>query len=298
MGIGDRRWSGFGCSLAIAEPEGWEFSRRRSGCYACGDGCELYLLGLDGSGSGLARQQNRRLEIRVMTKSVGKSIFHVKAMFNGLPALLCLAGLSAWAETVEATGEKDTAAPAWTEDFEQVEIGAEPENFFILEGDFQVKEVEGNRVLSLASEPLGEFGVIFGPRASGNAAVRARVKSSAAGRRRPNFAVGLNGRAGYRLRVSAGAHRLELLKGEKPVASATCKWTSESWTWLHLRIAPDAKGGWPLEGKVWTEGEPEPSGWAISWREEEKPPAGQASLWGSPFSGKAIHFDDLSVKLP
>jgi len=54
-------------------------------------------------------------------------------------------------------------------------------------------------------------------------------------------------------------------------------------------------GKWFIEGRAWADGSPEPNEWSISFEVSETPPVGKASLWGAPYSGKPILFDDLSV---
>jgi hypothetical protein len=125
--------------------------------------------------------------------------------------------------------------------------------------------------------------------------VRARVHSESSKRLAPRFGVGLNGVAGYRLLVTPGQDRLELLKDQEAVASAPLEWKSGTWTWLHLQIRKIAEGSWIIEGRAWADGTPEPKDWSISFEVSEAPPAGKASIWGAPYSGKPILFDDLSV---
>jgi hypothetical protein len=50
-----------------------------------------------------------------------------------------------------------------------------------------------------------------------------------------------------------------------------------------------------VEGKVWQASSPEPPSWMISFDENEEPVAGRAAVWGNPFSGTPIRFDDLRL---
>jgi hypothetical protein len=92
-----------------------------------------------------------------------------------------------------------------------------------------------------------------------------------------------------------GQNRLQLLKDQEALASAPFEWKSGTWTSLHLQIRKVSDGKWIIEGRVWAEGTPEPSDSSISFEASEAPPAGKASIWGAPYSGKPILFDDLSV---
>ena len=64
---------------------------------------------------------------------------------------------------------KIVAEQAWklefSEDFSGVDIGAEPENIFILDGEYTVQKDRGdNKCLTLPGTPMGDFGLLFGPR--------------------------------------------------------------------------------------------------------------------------------------
>ena len=165
----------------------------------------------------------------------------------------------------------------------------------VLAGQFSVKEIGGNKALELPGTPLEDFGALFGPAESDGVAVRARVRSESTKRLAPRFGVGLSGVAGYRLLVSTGQNVLQLLKDQQVVASAPFEWKPGTWTSLHLQARKISEGLWIIEGRAWADGTPEPKDWSISVEVSEAPPAGKASIWGAPYSGKPIVFDDLSV---
>ena len=183
----------------------------------------------------------------------------------------------------------------FTSDFEVASVDSVPEELMILGGGFSVKDIGGNKALELPGNPLEDFGALFGPAESDDIAVRARVYSESSKRLAPRFGVGLNGVAGYRLLVTPGQNRLQLLKDQEPLASTPFTWKSSTWTSLHLQIRKASEGNWIIEGRAWTDGTPEPKDWSISFEVSDPPPVGKASIWGAPYSGKPILFDDLSV---
>ena len=201
------------------------------------------------------------------------------------------------AAIVAVTGSADTPNDKilFKSDFESANVGSLPEELMVLAGEFSVSDVGGNKALELPGNPLEDFGALFGPAESDGIAVRARVFSESSKRLAPRFGVGLDGVAGYRLLVAPGQNRLQLLKDQEAVASAPLEWKSGTWTWLHLQIREVSAGKWIVEGRAWPDGTPEPNAWSISFEVSEAPPAGKASIWGAPYSGKPILFDDLSV---
>ena len=68
---------------------------------------------------------------------------------------------------------KANGAEEWTtvyeENFDQSLEGSTPQDFFVLDGQFQVVSKEGRKCLSLSANPVGEHGFLFGPRLRGEA---------------------------------------------------------------------------------------------------------------------------------
>jgi hypothetical protein len=180
-------------------------------------------------------------------------------------------------------------------DFEKAEIDKVPEDFLVLDGGFLVKQEGGNKFLELPGAPLETYGVLFGPTEAANVSVTARIFGTSKGRRFPAFAIGANGVGGLRLQVSAAKKQIELYKGEEVAASASYAWDSGVWTTLRLQVQKVKEGEFKVRGKVWKEGTKEPESWAIEHTLKGDLPAGRASLWGNPFSGTPIRFDDLAV---
>jgi hypothetical protein len=189
------------------------------------------------------------------------------------------------------------AQPLYTNNFESATVGKMPEDFMVLSGDFTVKEERGNKFLELPGSPLDSFSVQFGPSGNAEAMVGARINGTGKGRRFPTFGIGLNGVAGYRLQVSPAKNALELYRDQELKGIASFDWKSGTWTTLRLQVHKDPAGGWKIEGKAWPEGAAEPA-WMITVNDKEDPPAGRASLLGSPFSGAAIRYDNLAVSKP
>jgi hypothetical protein len=178
--------------------------------------------------------------------------------------------------------------------FEKAELQKMPADMMLMEGGFAVAEESGNKFLELPGAPLETFGVLFGPTETNGVSVTMRAFGTGKGRRAPAFAVGLNGVGGYKLQVSPAKKLVELYRGDELLTSAAYEWTSGTWTVLRLQTrAKD--GGISVQGKAWKQGGAEPKEWMLSHPDKTEPPAGRASLWGAPYSGTPIRFDDLVV---
>jgi hypothetical protein len=193
------------------------------------------------------------------------------------------------------TNPVQAGEPLYTNNFETAAVDKVPDDFLVLEGAFLVKQEGGNKFLELPEAPLDSFGVLFGPTEKQGWTVTARVLGTAKGRRSPTFAVGLNGGGGYKLQVSPAKKLLELYRGDIVKASSPYEWESGKWTHLRLQIEKTATGHWKLLGKVWAGETAEPEKPALTFEDAEEPPAGKASIWGSPYSGTPIRFDDFVV---
>jgi hypothetical protein len=184
------------------------------------------------------------------------------------------------------------AAPAPV-DLSKIPPGKLPEDQFLaLAGEFSVKDVDGKRVIELAATPLETFGLLFGAATpEPSAEVSARVWGDVTGKRTPEFGVGSNDAGGYKLWLMPRQHRLVIRKGDQTVASAKY----DAWkpaTWTRFVLQADMTG---VRGKAWPDGSPEPKDWLVTFRDPEPSAPGRPSVWGNPYSGKPIRFDDLKV---
>jgi hypothetical protein len=181
-------------------------------------------------------------------------------------------------------------------DFQTNQAGKLPEDMLVLDGNFSIKSEGTNKFLQLPGAPLDTFSVQFGPVETNPACISALIRSTAKGRRAPSFGIGLYGVAGFRLQVSAGKQSLEILKDQTSFASVPFDWKSGEWTVLRLQGRALTHSMWKIEGKAWTKGQPEPSACQVSADyKADAPLAGRCSVFGSPFAGTPIQFDDLEI---
>ena len=199
------------------------------------------------------------------------------------------AGLLIASGGLQAQGAK----PLFDESFSAAKVGEVPESFLVLDGQFAVREEEGNRFLELPGAPLESFGVLFGPNEAEGVEVTARILATKSGRKFPTFAVGLNGVGGYKVRVAPAKNALELVKGDDVKALVPFKWASGQWTAFRLSVRKSGAGV-RIVAKAW-QGADEPKEPLLQHDEGEKLPPGKAGVWGMPFAGTPIRFDDLKI---
>jgi hypothetical protein len=195
------------------------------------------------------------------------------------------------------TGLAQQTTPLYQNDFEKAAIGKVPDDIAVLDGAFAVQQDQGNKFLELPGAPLDSYTVLFGPSEKDGMVAAARIYATSKGRRFPTFGLGVMGASGYRLQVAPAKKVVELYRSDTFKVSSPYDWSSGKW--IHLRLqARKTSSGWHVEGKVWTEGQPEPEAWTISTEDKDDLPAGRAGVFGSPFSGTPIRFDDLVVRRP
>ena len=187
------------------------------------------------------------------------------------------------------------ATTVYENDFERAVIGKVPEEFLVLHGDFTVKAEGTNYFLELPGAPLDSFGLLLGPAQKEESSMSAKIFGSSQGRRSPVFGVGLNGAKGYTLQVVPAKAAIELARDGSIRKSVPFEWKSGTWTHFYLQVRKTNSDTWHVSGKVWTEGSPEPSAPSIEWDDKEEPNNLRASIWGSPFAGTPIRFDNLRV---
>ena len=188
------------------------------------------------------------------------------------------------------------AEPLYQTNFEKTKTGEVPEDFLVLDGDFAVKQEGGNKYLELPGAPLDAFGFMFGPSARHGNEISARMFGTKKGRRYPVFGIALNGVNGYRLQVAPAKRAIELLKGSAVVAKVPFRWGGGEWLRLALRVEQTGAAEWTVSGRVWADDKKAPAKPTITHKEAKEPRNGKPSIWGSPYSGTPIRYDDIVVK--
>lgn len=122
------------------------------------------------------------------------------------------------------------------------------------------------------------------------------VKATKRRRSTPRMGVGLHGISGYRLRLVPATGTVELVKSEEVVKSVEFKWSSDQWFTLRLTIEAASDAKWTISGWVSAKGKEAPEVPTITMESDEKPGQGKASVWGTPYSGTPIFYDNLMIQ--
>ncbi|NCF86072.1 MAG: hypothetical protein GWQ08_11160 [Verrucomicrobiaceae bacterium] len=189
-------------------------------------------------------------------------------------------------------------ADEYVQDFEKAELGYPPDELMVIDGEFEVIEHEGGKIVKLPADPIIECGLLFGKSSKNAMTVEAKAFAEKRGRRSfPRFGVGVHGVSGYRVRVVPAAKKLELVHFEEVIHSEPFVWKSGEW--CHLKLSLTNSSGKPqVKAWVWTAGvdAKQPDAPTLTYEGEAGSSSqGKASLWGTPYSGKDMLFDDLKV---
>ena len=206
--------------------------------------------------------------------------FMKNILVSPLMALLLVAGANG-AETI-----------LFEQNFNTLPQGPLPKEFLALAGEFGVVVEGAEHFLELPGSPLDTFGALFGPSNGEPGSLEGRFFGTKQGRKYPTFGLSLRGAGGYRLQVSPGKGQLEFYKGDEPLVGVPFSWQSGVWTWLRVSLTKK-EAGWLVEGFAWTDGAAAPVEPQVRWEIKSDVTPGRAALWGSPYAGTPIRFDDI-----
>ncbi len=184
----------------------------------------------------------------------------------------------------------------WNEDFGAIPVDAVPRHWIAAAGKFEVREVDGNKVLvKLADNPfLKRARVYMGPSNESNYTVTVDVLATEKRRQMGNAGVIAQR---YALVLFGNHQRLELypwVAEDKRTVKKDYTWKPDTWYRVKLQVENLDDGTVRARGRVWPASETEPSDWTI----EKIDPI--PNLQGSPGiyadAPAEIFFDNLEVK--
>ena len=197
-------------------------------------------------------------------------------------------------ETHEAEGSWSVE---FDEKFSDFEVGTEPENLFILDGAYAVTQEENDKRLTLPGSPVGDFGLLFGPRVREKSlSLSFSFLATKKGRRLPALAAGLGGVRSYRFRLNAATKEILLFRHDLEIGKVAYQWESGAWHSVRFQAIPGAGENTRIRLKLWKRGEKEPDEWLLDQIDPSAFAGGKCALWAYPYSGTPIHFDDLKIE--
>jgi len=186
----------------------------------------------------------------------------------------------------------------FSEDFSKMETGSEPESLFILDGAYTVQvDQNDEKSLTLPGSPMGDFGLLFGPRIREKGLeLQFSFFSRKKGRRMPSIAAGIGGVRGLRLRLNPAARNLVLTFDEQILKEIPFSWIGDRWWSVRFQMTPeDLNQSTFVQYKLWPKQEAEPDSWLVSEKFSIQYKGGKCALWGFPYASTPILFDDLTI---
>lgn len=180
------------------------------------------------------------------------------------------------------------------EDFSSMAAGEVPDALMVVDGAFEIAELSGNKCLQLNAEPLVDAGVLLGRSLKNGGSVKAKIRATSRKRSFPKFGIGIGGTSGYRLLLIPAQKQIEVIRDGENLATAPAAWKSGAWFWMEFSSVPAAGGKSTLEGRIWEDGQPRPEKPLVTLA-AEAPPAGKCSVWGAPYAGTPVQFDDIEI---
>jgi hypothetical protein len=179
--------------------------------------------------------------------------------------------------------------------FDDQTPGSIPTDYFVVDGEWSVVEIDGGKALKLAETPLVDAQLQVGAslRDEGGR-ITARMKADKKRRSFPRFGVGMHGMSGYRLRLFPVQNRIELVRNEEVIQSADLEWRPNEWWFLELSVIR-AGDAWTVSGRAWAESAKRPEQALIEYISTEPRFSGKASVNGTAYAGLPIYFDDIEV---
>jgi len=207
--------------------------------------------------------------------------------------------LFVWSLLICFCGHAQGALPwkvAYEQNFEKIQEGRLPDDFFVLDGRFSVQQRNARKCLILPGNPVGEFGFLFGPRFGLETmelsySCLGGVKS----RRHSVFSGAIGGIRGlnYRMNPSSGKGILTYLNDWKHDDHIT--WASKEWMRVCIKIVPQpVKQGMMITLKTHLESESAgPKEGFTTFLKGTL--SGKCALWGFSYAEKEMRWDDILI---
>lgn len=184
----------------------------------------------------------------------------------------------------------------WAESFDSIEPTKFPEHWVGMTLKYQVRDLEGSRVLVKTTEGsslLTRARAYFGPTDLHDYTIEMDVRATE--RRRTMGDAGVIAQR-YALVLYGNAQKLHLEPWQPEVARTVTvpfEWKKDAWYRMKLRVENLPDGQVRARGKVWPAGSPEPEAWLIERVDPIGNHQGSPGVFGNALA--EVYFDNLKV---
>ena len=187
----------------------------------------------------------------------------------------------------------------YEQSFENIEEGELPEDFFVLDGDWQVITKQANKCLVLAGEPVGEHGFLFGPRLLDQ---EIELSFSSLGgfksRRHNVFAGAFWGIRGFHFRLDPSTQNVLFSHFDEEPQRTKIYWSSKDWMDVRIRVSPKPEKKYN-EIKIITSKRHQTGiqDWNNEIDVDGLPRSGKCALWGFSYAESEMYWDDIKIQV-
>lgn len=186
----------------------------------------------------------------------------------------------------------------YEEKFEQIKEGGLPEDFFVLDGEFEVSSKEGRKCLRMRGNPVGEHGFLFGPRLNEDGlefsfSCLGGIKS----RRHNVFAGAIGGAKGLCFRMNPSSQQVSFTRIDGWQKSLPVTWASSEWMRVFVQTTWVAdKEFTQVHAHVSRESSRTDMVFQSSTTIDERIRSGKCMLWGFAYAEKEMYWDNLLIR--
>jgi len=186
----------------------------------------------------------------------------------------------------------------YQEDFENIALGKLPDDFFILDGDFSVVNMEGRKCLELSAQPVGEHGFLFGPRLKfGSFELSFSCLGGSRSRRHNMVAGNLGGVRGFKYQLNPSRQEVLFTFQKDWQHGQGIEWSSLNWMQVKVQVDTDPKKmASKIRMLVQKEAKME-SIKQVSWISlDDVIAGGKCMLWGYCYADFPVYWDNLIIR--
>jgi len=187
----------------------------------------------------------------------------------------------------------------YKQDFEEVEEGGVPGDFFILEGKFSVAMRDGRKCLVLPAHPVDEHGFLFGPRLnSSNVELSFSCLGGFKSRKHNVYAGALSGVRGIHFRINPSFRDFRVTHADYEEKRSGIIWSPKEWMRVHIFAQPEKEEKTRLMVHIYGAVSRGKNDWKSDFLVDGLLVGGKCALWGFSYAEQEMAWDDLVIRGP